>query len=265
MSIKIGHSSKDERGKASGGQSGDQTGKEVCTRSWYNGSWGFVARARDANIAEKMAAACEAGCANPNIGYDQSGRNTLRSEAKKVGYDLSKITAPCECDCSAFMGVCVEAAGVELPSGNGPTTRTLERVLQATGKFDILTDGKFLTSDKYLKRSDILCKAGSHTVMALENGVLAGNNAPAAATAKNDIASSVTYSVKLPLVKSGDEGEIVKTIQQLLILRGADPGEVDGEFGKNTRAAVEELQRKANIEDDGKVGGETWPVLLGKG
>ena len=36
MAVKIGHASIDERGKISGGKAGDQTGKEVCIRDWYN-------------------------------------------------------------------------------------------------------------------------------------------------------------------------------------------------------------------------------------
>ena len=35
MSVKIGHASIDENNKASGGKSGDQTGKEICIRNWY--------------------------------------------------------------------------------------------------------------------------------------------------------------------------------------------------------------------------------------
>lgn len=40
----IGHASIDERGEAQGGNAGDQTGKEVCTRGWYDNSWTCVIR-----------------------------------------------------------------------------------------------------------------------------------------------------------------------------------------------------------------------------
>lgn len=79
----------------------------------------------------------------------------------------------------------------------------------------------------------------------------------------NELKSGKVYCMKLPLVQEGDSGSIVETVQQLLILRDCDPGEVDGEFGPRTRAAVMELQRRFGLEVDGKVGGETWPVLLG--
>ena len=146
MAIKIGHSSKDENGRITGGRAGDQTGKEVCIRSWYNGSWDFVARFKDKAKAKKAAQACGDACNNPNVGYDQGGRNSLRTEAKKVDYQLGKIETPCESDCSSFMGVCVEAAGIKLPSGNGPTTGTLRRVLEQTGEFGILTAEKYTST-----------------------------------------------------------------------------------------------------------------------
>lgn len=172
MAILIGHASIDENGKARGGKAGDQTKKEVCTRKWYNKNWDFVLRCKDPFKAEKMAVSCEQGCSNNNIGYDQNQRNTLNTQAKKAGYDLSKITVPCETDCSAFMAVCVQAAGINIPynSGNAPTTSTMKNAFASTGEFEVLTDFKYLISDSYLKRGDILVKAGRHTVMALENG-----------------------------------------------------------------------------------------------
>lgn len=172
MAILIGHASIDENGKARGGKAGDQTKREVCTRKWYNKNWDFVLRCKDPFKAEKMAASCEQGCSNDNIGYDQNQRNTLNTQAKKVGYDLSKISVPCETDCSAFMTVCAQAAGINIPynSGNAPTTSTMKNAFASTGEFEVLTDFKYLISDSYLKRGDILVKSGSHTVMALENG-----------------------------------------------------------------------------------------------
>ena len=175
MAILIGHASIDENGKAKGGKAGDQTQREVCAREWYSKPWEFVLRCKDHAKAEKMAVACERGCSNDNIGYDQNQRNTLNTQAKTVNYDLSKIQTPCECDCSSFMAVCVQATGIDIPyiSGNAPTTSTMKTVFLSTGEFDVLTDSKYLTSDNYLKRGDILVKSGSHTVMALENGAKA--------------------------------------------------------------------------------------------
>lgn len=41
---KIVHASINELGKITGGQPGDQTGKEICIRSYYNNNWTYVLR-----------------------------------------------------------------------------------------------------------------------------------------------------------------------------------------------------------------------------
>ena len=46
MAVKIGHASIDENGNGRGGKAGDQTGREVCTRDWYNKPWNKVMRDR---------------------------------------------------------------------------------------------------------------------------------------------------------------------------------------------------------------------------
>jgi hypothetical protein len=174
MSVLIGHASIDENGKAYNGSAGDQTKKEVCTRSWYNKSWDVVIRPKDAAMANKIAVACEQACANDKVGYDQYQRNTLYSQALKVNFDLSKITTACECDCSSLACICAIAAGVPAGTlyigGNMRTTRNMRSAFKNTGLFDILTDSKYLTSDAYLKRGDIIVNEGSHTVIVLSNG-----------------------------------------------------------------------------------------------
>lgn len=269
MSVKIGYSRIDEHGRATGGEAGDQNGKEIRIQNWYNGGWGFLARPKNPVVAEYIAAACEAGCANDNLGYDQSGRNTGLQEAKKVNWDLSKIMNPSEFDCSSFVTCCIMAGGIQIWSGgNAPTTRTLRKVLEQSGEFQILTDEKYLTGTDYVMRGDTLCKPDSHTVIVLSDGDKAReviDEAPDEAAPegpRNEIRSRVTYSVTLPLVQKGDSGPIVEVIQSLLILAECDPGEVDGEYGSKTKASVKELQHRAGIEEDGIVGGETWAVLV---
>lgn len=172
MSIRIGHASIDENGKAQGGAAGDQTGFEVCTRSWYAKGWNKIIRAKDTAVAEKIAATMEAACANDNIGYDQGQRTTLYSQAKAKNWNLSAISVKCECDCSSLVAVCVNAAGIAV--SKDIYTGNEANALKNTGKFEILTDSKYLTQDKHLKRGDILLKEGSHTAVALSNGSAAG-------------------------------------------------------------------------------------------
>lgn len=171
MAVKIGHASIDEYGNIHSGAAGDQNKAEVCTRAWWAMGWNVLLRPKTDSLAEKSAKACEAGCANDKVGYDQWQRNTLFTQAKAVGYDLAKIATACECDCSAFMHVCAIAGGANLTYGaNGHTTRSMVNAFVNSGNYEKLTDAKYLTSDKHLKRGDILVKEGSHTVMVLENG-----------------------------------------------------------------------------------------------
>lgn len=261
MAIKIGHASLDERGKATGGSAGNQTGKELCVRSWYAKGWNVVLRPKSAALAEKSALACEAACANPNIGYDQGGRNTLNDKAKAVGYDLGSITEKCECDCSSLMHVCAIAGGANLEYGsNGYTTSTMVRAYVASGDYTKLTDGKYLTGDQYLQRGDILVKEGSHTAMALENG----SNVVVEEPVYQPDFVTIHYSVRLPLLVSGAKGDAVWAMQELLMARGYDIEHgADGNFEEETMDALIQYQENMNLEPDGKCGPETWSALLG--
>ena len=183
MMVTIGHASASETGSGNGVK-GDQTGREVCTRSWYAhpATWSYCLRPSP-YVAEKSAAACEAAIKNSAIGYGKDTRNTLHIEAQKVGYDLAKIKTPCNCDCSSFMTVCAIAGGaVKLEyTGNAPTTRTMVEAFKAAG-YDVLTDKQHLTMQAYLNRGDILVAPGHHTVMVLSDGVeawLDGTETPA--------------------------------------------------------------------------------------
>ena len=101
----ICHASHDENGYYYGGKAGDQTGTEVCIREWYNRPWNVVLRPVIRKTAWAIADAMEQAAKNENIGYDQNQRESLYNEAEKVGFDLSKITTPCECDCSSLIAV----------------------------------------------------------------------------------------------------------------------------------------------------------------
>ena len=277
--VKIGHASIDENRRIKGGSAGDQTGKEVCTRNWYTTGWDLLLRPKTKELAEKSAQACEKGCANNNIGYDQNQRNTLNTQAKKVGYDLSKITTKCECDCSSFMTVCALAGGANIEYGsNAPTTSTMKTRFSVGGDYDVIIASKYLTSDKYLKRGDILVKTGSHTVMALENGsgITSGSvytrtqfikEVQTVIGAKVDgFAGSETLSktVTVSATKNRLHG-VVRPIQKYLNSLGYDCGDVDGIAGAKFKKAVVKYQKAKGCVADGEVTakGKTWQKLLG--
>ena len=259
MAVRIGHASIDENGAATGGSAGDQTGKEVCTRDWYTKGWNVLLRPVRTDLAEKSAAAMEAACANPNIGYDQGGRNTLYAKAKAVGFDISKIDSGCECDCSSLVHVCAIAGGANLTYGNnGYTTSTMVRAFVASGDYIKLTGSEYLTSDKLLKRGDILVKEGSHTAMVLGNG----SEAPYVQPSKP---VTVYYSVRLPMLQKGMKSDAVKSMQQLLLAKEYELPKfgADGDFGTETENALLLYQEDMNIKPDAKCGPDTWSALLG--
>lgn len=187
----IAHASIDEKGTAKNGQAGDQTKKEVCTRSWYNKPWNAVIRFKDAGKREKIAQLMEKAAANDKIGYDQSQRNTLLTQARKFNYDVSKVTEPCETDCSALVTLACIYAGVPesklIHNGNSATTRTLAPLLEATGEVEVFTLPLYTQKPDKLLRGDILIKEGSHVVV-----VTQAENAPKTAVKSvNEIAREV--------------------------------------------------------------------------
>lgn len=165
------HASIDERGKASGGVAGDQTGKEVCIRSWYSKPWNALLRypnkrkvARAVKIAIKLA---NSGL----VGYDQGNRNSLYKELKKKGFNAAKYIktgVKTETDCSAFMYACFACVIPEMRMDtNAPTTSTMRKFFEKFG-FEVITDKTYLVSDALLKSGDILVKEGSHAAMHID-------------------------------------------------------------------------------------------------
>lgn len=253
MAVKIGHATYDENGKVNSGSAGDQTTKEVCTRNWYKKPWTSVIRPKDSSVAEKIAKAMEQACANNNIGYDQYQRTTLYALAKEAGWDLSKITEKCECDCSSLVAVCVNAAGIAV--SKDIYTGNQKSALSATGAFEVLTDSKYIGSSTNLKRGDILLGNG-HTAIVLSDG-------SGAATSTTKSEAVCTVSVKQ--LSKGSKGKTVKALQHLLIDYGYSCGicGADGDFGNSTLSAVKKYQQAKGLDDDGVVGSKTWAALLG--
>ena len=272
MSIKIGQASADENRKASGGAAGDQTGGEVHIRTWYSSPWDTVLRPKSPELAEKSAAACEAACTNNKIGYDQGSRNTLYIYAKLVGFDLAKIADACECDCSSLMHVCAIAGGAKLPYGyNGMWTGNMVEGFTANGDYEVLREAKYLTSDAYLRRGDILLNSKSHTAMALENGSKSGEQNPPAADGGTPLSQGgqeiaptggTVMLTPLPLLKKGSKGSAVWAMQTLLTDRGYSTEGVDSDFGSNTEKALKRFQSANGLEADGQCGKMTWAKLI---
>lgn len=61
------------------------------------------------------------------------------------------------------------------------------------------------------------------------------------------------------VLKKGDNGELVKELQELLVMNGYNPY---GDFGTECEKAVKKFQEKNNLVVDGCVGPKTWEALI---
>lgn len=183
--VRIGHASIDENGKIKNGAAGDQSGKEVCIRTWYKNSKGWmILRCKEADKREKIAEAMEKACANPDIGYDQYQRDSLWNNVKGRSFDPSKTTKKVETDCSALVRVCIAYAYGDDRTGNIRTV-SMPTILPNTGLFEKLTDKKYTDYSDYLLRGDILVTPVSgHTVVVLDNGAKVTASSTSTATPK---------------------------------------------------------------------------------
>lgn len=168
MSVLIGNASIDEWGHISGGQPGDQTGKEVVVREYTNIGWTEVLRPLDPALAERIATCMEQACANDHIGYDQNERYSLYNALKQVDWDFTKIATDCECDCSSLVTDILIANGISV--SKFLYTGNMVSAIMNTGKFEMFRDPAYIEHDNLLKRGDILVKQHYHTAVVLTNG-----------------------------------------------------------------------------------------------
>ena len=209
-------------------------------------------RAKNPSVAEKIARCMEMACKNSKIGYDQDSRNTLYKEAEPFGFDVSKVTKPCETDCSALVRVCIAYAGItSLPSGF--RTGNMPSNLAKTGAFTELTGSKYQSQSTYLGRGDILVtKSSGHTVVVLTNG-----------SKYEGPVYPVDYDLGDRVIKYGCEGNDVKLMQEMLLKLGYDLGSwgCDGDFGDCTELALKAFQTDAKLDVDGECGPTTLVAL----
>lgn len=68
------------------------------------------------------------------------------------------------------------------------------------------------------------------------------------------------YLVRINLLKKGDYGPQVKSLQALLNAKGFNCGKADGIFGANTENALMSFQEAAGIPVDGEFGGQSFAL-----
>ena len=246
MTLIIGSARIDENGKLAGGKAGDQTGKEVCTQSYYTHKKGwYVLRPKSVTHANALALAMKQACDNNKIGYDQNERNGVITQLKNYG-TLDKIAKATECDCSSLVRACIiQATGKDI--GN-ITTANEASTLEASGLFEAK---KSVTGEDMLYNGDILVtKTKGHTVIAVSG------------RARNGATASNASKPKSYLSK-GDKGNDVKTMQTMLIAVGYSCGSygADGDFGSDSDKALRKFQEDYGLIVDGKYGSKSKAKL----
>lgn len=278
MAKYIAHASIDENGKAKGGAAGDQTGKEVCIRTWYSKPWNQFFHIDNAKVRKQFGNNMIDIAKNNNVGYDQNQRNTLLTQAKKVKFDFTKITTKCETDCSAAITTALlgaiytilgekayeEAYDVMVVSGNCATTSTLKaRLTKLTViKVTCYTSSAYVASTSKAVFGDIYNKSGSHVVCYIDNG----NKASVTTTTS----TAKTYSGTFPALptrgyyKLGDGYKTltkyttqIKRLQKFLNWCMSSGLTVDGQYGEKTVAAVKAFQKKYSLTVDGQFGAKS--------
>ena len=171
----ISNCGSDEHGKTHGGKAGDQTGKEWRIRSWYDRPWKCILRYKGEAVADLIADLAILSAENDKIGYDQWERDTYWKYLVKADYHPENIKAVCESDCSAGVMAIVKATGYRLgvkalkDVNEKLTCRGMRKALEKAG-FEVLDAKKYLTSEKYLQRGDILLNDTAHTAIEVGDG-----------------------------------------------------------------------------------------------
>lgn len=227
MSILVGSARIDENGNISGGEAGDQTGKEVCTQAMYVHSKGwYVLRPKNVTYAALIASKMLTACNNNNIGYDQNNRLGV------VKYGVATTTKT-EADCSSLVRECVKEA-----TGTDPgdfTTASEASALEATGLFE--SKFAYVSQEKTpVYNGDILVtKTKGHTVI-----VVSGNSR------NTSESSSSTSSTKTTETLTGTK--LIVRNGQIHANNFCGAGiETDGVRGSATKkAGVKVLQQALN-------------------
>lgn len=165
--VYIGHASISEDGTMYGKQIGDQTGKEVCIRKYWNAKDGWlVLRPYDSIVGRRIAEAMIELCNNDNCGYNASTRQRNTGILLLVKYGrISDIKEPFSTDCSSAVRLCLKQAGINLPNFS---TRSEAKTLENCGYFN---KGFVLVNELDLREGDILLTSGHTAIVVSIDGL----------------------------------------------------------------------------------------------
>jgi hypothetical protein len=169
----------------------------------------------------------------------------------------------------AYTGMTVAAAGDKWTGGNGhgipgyPDDMVLTKNMVADPKAALAImkaiaareAGKpgTLTDQQWAQAHDMFL-AGSADAWLGGKVVPPSGNAPVTQPSQTEAVIYATWAADL-------DPDKVKAIQSALQARGFSPGDIDGEYGDNTAAAVTAFQQANNLTVDGEVGPDTAGAL----
>ena len=175
--VKIAHAAHGEKG-TSGCKAGDQTGKEVCVRTWTYSSksssgfhWNVVLRCNKPEVAEQIAKTAVAACNNPHVGYDKgtvASRQSFYKALVAANWDASKITTDVETSCSPFACACINGGFRSQYIKTDHSCTTLYKTLCKDPMFTCFTSAEYCKSYKYLMPGDILITTGHHCAIVVK-------------------------------------------------------------------------------------------------
>lgn len=162
--MKIIHAVCDENGKAKGGRLGDQTGKEIREAKWYDKPFTQYIECLDSALADRAVTIIKAICTG-NYGYSQDNRWTGYDSICLNGIENGKG----DFDCSSLVLSVFRLAGLNIKEKSG-STRDAAKILTATGKFRLITEGEVLKNPELATKGSCYCTPAQHIVMCIENG-----------------------------------------------------------------------------------------------
>lgn len=233
MSVLCGWASIGENGKVTGGAAGDQTGKEVKTGPYYQFGQSQLIRWKKTAHRKLYVKIIKWFCDSPLVGYNQNQRTTLYTALEKVGWDYTKLKTKVNCDCSELVVCAINCVVKKAVMPSTTTTSTLEKNAKATGLFQTTkTESKYLSTDDWLRRGDIINAPGKHVISSLGIGLM---------------------KVPTAKLKKGCENTLaVKRYQTCLNYLGYTDNKgkrltIDGDFGSSTNQASKKFKRKYKL------------------
>lgn len=251
MSVLCAWASIGEKGKATGGKAGDQTGKECKTGPWYSFGQTQCFRWKSATFAHKFAVAMKFFCDSPLVGYAQDTRITLYNALKKVKWDYTKLKTKVNCDCSMLIICAINCAVGKKVVPSYAYTGNLKSLLMNTGLFNLMTGSKYTQSDNYVMEGDILNAPGHHVIASISHGHKSGKK---------------SSTVAEPTLKRGSTGSQVKKLQGHLNKLGYTDADkkcliLDGIFGASTQEALKKFQKAKGLTVDGIYGPKSYAKM----